>query len=92
MLTGAAAADDVGDLYRSRLVELDNAIAELLDGEPVDDTLRRTGSARRRSDRRCSESLQPYPDFRFPGTSAALPLRRSRSERRGTSRRSSKNL
>lgn len=80
--TGAAAKADptpgADDIYKARLAELDIAIADLLDGEPVRDTesLRRT-----ESDRRGSGRLE----LASRSTGNPHPIRRTRSERRNAS-------
>lgn len=82
-VVAATAAVEEVDQYRLRLTELDNAIAELLEGDPVRDTesLRRSESDRRGSEEGASGA-----------SASSRPIRRTRSERKGGSSRQSRNL
>ena len=82
--TVAANSATADELYKARLAELDNAIAELLDGEPMrePDTLRRSESERRGSDNLETDRAVAI---------AQHPVRRTRSERRSGVQRHPRN-
>lgn len=75
--------DEAQELYRARLVELDNAIADLLgtDTSPSSVSLRRAESERRRDSLTIDEGSSPSGGDVC--NAHPVRLRRTRSERKG---------